>query len=143
MIVSQSRQASERTHTLGTPMGIITVEAAPDFAVDNRRYVLASRPSADVASGVRRPVDMAPVMNAEVDPKNAVACPTARSAPTTVQNTRTMVLPLVLLQKRSCVVRRGITDKDGDARIDYCKRRRAGSDSCCCCAETCQLQEGA
>lgn len=74
--------------TLGTPMGIITVDAAPDLA---RRYVLASRPKADVAPGVRRPADMVPVRKADGDPKNAAACPT-RSAPTTAQNERTMVV---------------------------------------------------
>lgn len=64
----------EQQHgTLGTPMGIITVDAAPDFAVDNRRYVLASRPSAAVAPGDRRPADMVPVMKAEGDPKKAFA----------------------------------------------------------------------
>ena len=73
---------------MGTPIGIITVDAAPDLA---RRYVRASRPKADVAAGVRRPADMVPVRKADGDPKKAAACPT-RSAPTTAQKERTMVL---------------------------------------------------
>lgn len=73
---------------MGTPMGIITVDAVPDFA---RRYVLASRPRAEVALGVLRPADIVPVMNEEVDPKNAAAWLTRR-APTTAQNARTIVL---------------------------------------------------
>lgn len=103
-------------------MGIITVDAAPDLAV--RRYVLASRPSADVAPGVRRPADMVPVMKAEVDPKKAVACPTARSAPTTAQNARTMVLLLVLLRQgpRGGVGGKDLTRANGDVWIAHAEK---------------------
>ena len=88
------------------------MDAAPDLAVDNRRYVRASRPSADVAPGVRRPADMAPVMKADGEPKNAVAWPTARSAPTTAQKARTMVflLVVVVLLRRTWGVRAGGQD---------------------------------
>lgn len=82
--------------TLGTPMGIMTVDAAPDFA---RRYVRASRPNAEVAPGARRPADMVPVRKADVDPKKATAW-LASSAPTTAQKARTIALTIAAIGLR-------------------------------------------
>lgn len=77
-------------------MGIITVDAAPDFAVEDLRYTLASRPSADVAPGFRRPADMLPVMKVDGEPKKAFAWPASRRAPTVAQKVRHMACTTVV-----------------------------------------------
>lgn len=73
--------------TLGTPMGIILTDAAPDFA---RRQVRAPRSTADDATGARNPGDIVPIKNGE-DPTKAVACTASIRAPPNAHRKRIIV----------------------------------------------------
>lgn len=74
-------------------MGIITVDAAPDFA---RRYECASQPRVVVIAGVRRPAEIVPVKNVDGPAKKAAPCPAKRNrAPTNEHNDWTIFVLMV------------------------------------------------
>lgn len=87
--VSDQSRLNDLGLALGTPMGIIVTDEAPDFGRPAER---ASQAKAVVARGARSPADVDPVTNEDGgDATKAAARPTINEA-TTAQNLCTILL---------------------------------------------------